>query len=337
MERDRAALVKSLADESALLARVLRVSRLQHGRALYYQRLSCAHKRLLDALACCTPAALEATRGPAAARAAVERALDAIPSPWHKLRHLLSQTYFMTFALACLSLLSRASSLLARVHGSLGGTGAASSARRPVLLELAPHARTEAVLDKLFADGAAEVRATPTPAPAAHTPTEHATDAATGAEDGYATDDDVGVPVSAPGTADEPVDALIFIDPLPAASAAVAHIPLAPAVAAPIASDDPVPPPAPSPSAPHLPPAPAPPAPVPPLPEPPALAPPLADPLCAPPVPSRAAPPKRVARSGHRAVRREYHRLLSLGSLVHASLARRRSSRGGGSGRRKSL
>ena len=90
--------------------------------------------------------ALWRASGPAAACTAIEAALDAIPPAWLKLRHLLSQTYFMPFSLACLASLSRAASLLARVHGSLG---AKSDARRRVrLLELAPSPQQpEAVQD----------------------------------------------------------------------------------------------------------------------------------------------------------------------------------------------
>ena len=48
------------------------------------------------------------------AHAAIERALDAIPPPWLKLRHLLAQTYFMPFALTCIALLSRVRQLITK-------------------------------------------------------------------------------------------------------------------------------------------------------------------------------------------------------------------------------
>ena len=89
---ETAAARDALASELALLTRILRVSRLQHGRALYYHRLRDAHKRLTAALACCAPTLLAASDGKATAHACIERALDAIPSPWRKLRHLLAQT-----------------------------------------------------------------------------------------------------------------------------------------------------------------------------------------------------------------------------------------------------
>ena len=103
---DTQPLVRSLRSEHALLARILKAHKLQHGRAPYYHQLRGALKRLVAADESCAPAAIELADGPAAACVAIERALNSIPAPWLKLRHLLAQTYFMPFALAGLAVLS---------------------------------------------------------------------------------------------------------------------------------------------------------------------------------------------------------------------------------------
>ena len=194
---DTQPLVRSLRSEHALLARILKAHKLQHGRAPYYHQLRGALKRLVAADERCAPAAIELADGPAAACVAIERALNAIPGPWLKLRHLLAQTYFMPFALAGLAVLSRSATLLASLHSSLGG---ARKATAPLLLALAqPLEKTDAVLDKIFGD--VDGGESPPPAP---------TDSQPSAEDnGDGDDDDVGEPVV-------DVDSLIYIDPLPA-------------------------------------------------------------------------------------------------------------------------
>jgi hypothetical protein len=159
---DVAGAVRELASELELLERILRVSRLQHGRALYYHRLRHVQKRLAAAVSCCRPPELAQNGGKAAACTAAEVALDAIPSPWTRLRHLMAQTYFMTFALTCMALLSRAATLLARIHADLGGGNGGASAcegvglmAQPRLLALArPRATPSAFLGRVFGDGA---------------------------------------------------------------------------------------------------------------------------------------------------------------------------------------
>ena len=71
----REAALRELASESSLLERILRTSRLQHRRGIYYQRLRGAYKRLVDALAGCAPSSLADADAFAEASAAVLRAL----------------------------------------------------------------------------------------------------------------------------------------------------------------------------------------------------------------------------------------------------------------------
>ena len=135
--------VTSLTAECELLGRILRVSQLQHGRAIYYQRLQGAQKRFLAAIGSCADSAVTRTDGPLAACKAVERALEAIPSAWAKLQHLLAQTYFMPFALACIALLSRVATLLASIHRALD-TDPTSEIELPLLLTLTGARRNRA-------------------------------------------------------------------------------------------------------------------------------------------------------------------------------------------------
>ena len=199
-------LVDALVAEHTLLARILRVSRLQHGRAPYYHRLNGAYKRLSAVLTCCAAGTLAMNGSAAPAHAAIERALDAIPAPWIKLRHLLAQTYFMPLALACMSLLSRAASLLAKLHVSLGlRTGTLASP--PLLLALArpDHKTAEGILGNLFASSAGSAADTVTqPRP----PQPHVVDAAP------QEDDDLGEPLDDESAVD--LDSLIYVDPRPA-------------------------------------------------------------------------------------------------------------------------
>ena len=207
-------LAAGVGTEEALLGRILRVSRLQHGRAPYYHRLRDLHKRLQAVLRCCTVTALAASGSTAMAHAAIERALDAIPPPWLKLRHLLAQTYFMPFALAGLALLSRTATLLADMHSSLGSTGRKTSC---LLLALSHTYNEEpaTMLDKIFANG-------PGAASTFDTTSTPAANAKAAADD---ESDDLGEPMdedsnNTNGTAvkmlDQDVSSLFFIDPCPA-------------------------------------------------------------------------------------------------------------------------
>ena len=117
LRRDATALTAEL----ELLDRILRVSQLQHGRALYYHRLRGARKQLAAALSRCAETPLAAKDGPKAACAAITCALDAIPPAWSKLRQILAQTYFMPFALSCMAILARSAKLLSHVHAILCG------------------------------------------------------------------------------------------------------------------------------------------------------------------------------------------------------------------------
>ena len=211
-------LLTSLGAEQALLLRILRVSQLQHGHGIYYHRLRDAHKRLRAATERCAPDALEVAGGHATARAAIERALDAIPSPWLKLRHLLAQTYFMPLALSCLSLLSRAATLLATVHTALGGADGAATRRLPKLLRLA-QPQPQDVLGRFFGDAAAPEGDVSIAQPAEQPPPDADEEPAAAMD----ADDDLGEIVR-PDDAD--VSDLFYTDPLPAAPA------VAPATAA---------------------------------------------------------------------------------------------------------
>lgn len=199
----------ALTREYELLQRILRVSRLQHGRALYYHRLSAVRKALGAALDCCSESSLATTGGSAVALAAIERVLHAIPAPWLRLRHLMAQTYFMTFALSCLALLSRAASLLAEMHAELGGhasepmEAAGVAGYLPSLLALArPHGSSAAVLSQIFgganAGGGVAVASAARPPPGAG-PSVSESDSGRNREgDGLGNDvndDDVGEPV----------------------------------------------------------------------------------------------------------------------------------------------
>jgi len=67
-----------LGDELAFLGRVVTVSRQQHHRALYFQRLRLAHRRMVEAHTCCKPSGLAPIGGAEAAVAAIERATTSL-------------------------------------------------------------------------------------------------------------------------------------------------------------------------------------------------------------------------------------------------------------------
>ena len=130
-----------LGDELAFLGRVVTVSRQQHHRALYFQRLRLAHRRMVEAHACCKPSGLAPIGGAEAAVAAIERALHALPAPFALLRHQLAMTYFMPFALTCLASIGRAATLLAQLHAQVSTRATGLILRQnpepPLLLALA--------------------------------------------------------------------------------------------------------------------------------------------------------------------------------------------------------
>jgi hypothetical protein len=152
-----------LGKELELLKRVVGVSRQQHRRGIYYQRLRGATNRILAAHARCSPTAIVSPGGGLHGLAAIEDALNAVPAAWTPLRQLLVQTYFMPFALTCLALLSRSATVLAKLHAKLlvenpshprGAAAADSVVTRLLELGPAPPARGEA-LERVFRQGPA--------------------------------------------------------------------------------------------------------------------------------------------------------------------------------------
>ena len=157
-----------LGDELAFLGRVVTVSRQQHHRALYFQRLRLAHRRMVEAHACCKPSGLAPIGGAEAAVAAIERALHALPAPFALLRHQLAMTYFMPFALTCLASIGRAATLLAQLHAQVSTRATGLILRQnpepPLLLALAR--KSDATTDLLVREFVAVAASPPAELPA---------------------------------------------------------------------------------------------------------------------------------------------------------------------------
>jgi hypothetical protein len=157
-----------LGDELAFLGRVVTVSRQQHHRALYFQRLRLAHRRMVEAHTCCKPSGLAPIGGAEAAVAAIERALHALPAPFALLRHQLAMTYFMPFALTCLASIGRAATLLAQLHAQVSTRATGRILRQnpepPLLLALAR--KSDATTDLLVREFVAVAASPPAELPA---------------------------------------------------------------------------------------------------------------------------------------------------------------------------
>ena len=153
----------SLSDALRLCERIVRVSQLQHHRALYFKRLRDVEKRLRASIVALAGGDDQSTLE------ALEAALRSVDPAWLAFRHLLAQTYFMPLALVCVALLSRCATLLAEAHASVSRRCAGSERRRPQrnpprLLALAPPppgATADAALERLFGG-------TPAATPPAH-------------------------------------------------------------------------------------------------------------------------------------------------------------------------
>jgi len=142
-----------LKTEAALLDSLVRVSRLQHRRAPYFARVLDMRRRLHAVL----PGLKGGSKIRSNAVANTELALHAIPAAWKEMHLLLTQSFFMPYALTHLALLARVAALLAAHHTHLRSTlprGAPAAAPAalppPRLLALSTSTSADAALGRIF-------------------------------------------------------------------------------------------------------------------------------------------------------------------------------------------
>ena len=154
-----------LKTEASLLYSLTKVSRLQHRRAPYFARVLDVRRRL--------HAVVSDLHGATSIRsnavANTELALQAIPAAWKEMHLLLTQSFFMPYALTHLALLARIATLLAMHHSHLRSTlprGAPAAAPAalppPRLLALSTSTSADAALARIFGGVDAAPVAVPT-------------------------------------------------------------------------------------------------------------------------------------------------------------------------------
>ena len=154
-----------LKTEASLLYSLTKVSRLQHRRAPYFARVLDVRRRL--------HAVVSDLHGATSIRsnavANTELALQAIPAAWKEMHLLLTQSFFMPYALTHLALLARIATLLAMHHSYLRSTlprGAPAAAPAalppPRLLALSTSTSADAALARIFGGVDAAPVAVPT-------------------------------------------------------------------------------------------------------------------------------------------------------------------------------
>ena len=154
-----------LKTEASLLYSLTKVSRLQHRRAPYFARVLDVRRRLHAVVSDLHGAT--SIRSNAVAK--TELALQAIPAAWKEMHLLLTQSFFMPYALTHLALLARIATLLAMHHSYLRSTlprGAPAAAPAalppPRLLALSTSTSADAALARIFGGVDAAPVAVPT-------------------------------------------------------------------------------------------------------------------------------------------------------------------------------
>lgn len=117
-------ILAELAKERAIFALLLRSSRRQHGKTVYFRKLDIAHRHLARTCASCVA---ESAQEPSAQQVeAFDRVQELLRAAFCEIESLLAQSYFMPFALTALASIARLATLSAHAaisvaQGDAGG------------------------------------------------------------------------------------------------------------------------------------------------------------------------------------------------------------------------